>query len=139
MSQKVRPTVDQHLPKRLGSTADITRGWRQEIREWAAKVRMNRQWRKPNPHVHQRKPGSQPPRESGKELNLQQHLHRLFGRETAEYFLSPSLVVLPVSPWLREWMDQMGDQLSGERLWNTLREISEAWLTEMESDCPKRL
>ncbi|KAL4655407.1 hypothetical protein GN956_G5221 [Arapaima gigas] len=80
--------------------------------------------------------GLQPP-ENSTEPAFHQHLHRLFGRETAEYFLNPGLVKTPAVPWLQQWMASVGDQVSGEELWDTLRENSKARLMKMDAGGPQ--
>ncbi|XP_018593177.1 uncharacterized protein LOC108925603 isoform X2 [Scleropages formosus] len=82
-------------------------------------------------------PLGQQPAEHGLESTVHQHLHRLFGPETAEYFLNPALVKTRASPWLLQWMAQVGEQVSGQVLWNTLRRNSNARLLKMETGCPK--
>ncbi|XP_066554310.1 uncharacterized protein LOC136737691 [Amia ocellicauda] len=66
------------------------------------------------------------------EPSFHTHLYRLFGREKAEYFLRPQSPHTKTSPWVLRVLEQMGEQVSAEALWRTLREQSHLQLMKME-------
>ncbi|KAK6480576.1 hypothetical protein HHUSO_G18339 [Huso huso] len=71
--------------------------------------------------------------ESGPQEEFHKHLYRLFGREAAEYFLTPPLRTA-ASPWVQRVLEEMGDQVSAEALWTVLREQSKLQLMKMDNE-----
>nr|XP_046193010.1 uncharacterized protein si:rp71-17i16.6 [Oncorhynchus gorbuscha] len=77
---------------------------------------------------------SEPNTGAGTEQDYRLYLHRLFGKETAEYFLNPSPVHTSSPTWYTLLMKNMGDEVSAEALWDTLREHSTRRLRDLEEE-----
>ncbi|XP_036388712.1 uncharacterized protein si:rp71-17i16.6 [Megalops cyprinoides] len=84
--------------------------------------------------------GTGPETEPLVEQSVHQHLHRLFGHATAEYFLSPSFTHTATPPWLRQMMDHMDidDRVSAVAIWDAMREHSNAELMRLEAESPQQ-
>ncbi|XP_041701043.1 uncharacterized protein si:rp71-17i16.6 [Coregonus clupeaformis] len=77
---------------------------------------------------------SEPNNGAGTEQDYRLYLHRLFGKETAEYFLNPSPVHTSSPAWYILLMKNMGDEVSAEAVWDALREHSTRRLRDQEEE-----